>query len=111
VADPTLATDRFAALVDALSGEPGVALGHGRRGFGSGTLMVGGRIFAMVADDRLVVKLAAGRVATLIATGRGHPFGAGKLVPLREWTGLDESAGDWAELAREALAFVRSSRA
>ena len=111
MADPALAAHRFAAVVDALVGEPGVALGHGRRGFGSGTLTVEGRIFAMVADGRLVVKLPAARVATVIATGRGHPFGAGKLVPLREWTGLDDTADDWAELAREALAFVRPSGA
>ena len=105
------AHERFGALVEALSPEPGVTLGHGRRGFGSGTLTVDGRIFAMVANDRLVLKLPAARVTALIAAGRGHPFSAGKAVPLKEWTGLDDATADWAELAREALVFVRSSRA
>ena len=109
--EPGLASDRLAALATELSGEHDVALGHRKGGFGAGTLMVGGRIFAMAADGRLVLKLSAARVAALISAGRGHPFAAGKVIPLREWVGLDDAADDWFELAREALAFVRSSRA
>ena len=100
--------DRLAELAAALLDEPDVTLGSGRRGFGSGTLMAGGRIFAMVSDDRLVLKLPAPRVAALISAGRGEPFRAGKANPLREWVALGADAGDWLDLGREALAFVRS---
>ena len=73
---------RLRTLAVELDGEPGVGLGAGR-GFGAGTLMFDGRIFAMVSDDRLVLKLPARRVAELLAAGRGQPFTAGKMRPLR----------------------------
>ena len=106
VAAPS-ADERLGALAAKLGGEPGVSFGE-RKGFGAGTLMVNGRIFAMVSEGRLILRLRAARVAELIAAGRGHPFSAGKPRPLREWVGLDPAGKDWLELAREALAFVRA---
>ena len=98
--------DRLAALAAELSDEPDVTLGQGRRGFGAGTLMVGGRIFALVSDGQLVLKLPAGRVSALIAAGRGLPWSAGKAVPLREWVAVADDEPAWLDLANEALAFV-----
>ena len=99
---------RFAYLVRALAGEPGVEVGAGRRGFGSGTLQVGGRIFAMISHGRLVLKLPSERVAALIATGTGAPFDAGKGTPLAEWVCLDDADdATWRDVAREAVQFVR----
>ena len=67
---------------------------------------MGGKIFAMLPHNALVVKLPAERVAALIDAGDGEPFGVGKRV-MREWVtirGVDDAA--WAALADEALAFV-----
>jgi hypothetical protein len=98
---------RFANLVRALADEPGVDVG-GRRGFGRGTLQVGGRIFAMASHDRLVLKLPRERVAALIAAGAGGPFDAGKGKPLAEWLALDDADdATLLDLAREAATFVR----
>jgi hypothetical protein len=99
--------DRLAALAVELSDAPNVTLGHGRRGFGAGTLMVNDRIFALVSDGSLVLKLPAGRVSDLIAEGRGLPWSAGKAAPLREWVAIADHEPAWLDLANEALAFVR----
>jgi TfoX-like protein len=106
----TTGADRFDALAVAFADEPGVSVGQGRRGFGSGTLMVDGRIFALVNDGRLVLKLPAPRVAALIAEGVGVPFTAGKATPLREWVGLPDATPGWLELASESVAFVAARR-
>ena len=105
------AAARFAALVDALAGEPDVTPPDtaGPRRFGSRALKVDGAAFAMVVRDALVLKLPEDRVAALLADGRGGPFG-GRARPYREWVALadGEPATDL-PLAREALDFVRSS--
>ena len=99
---------RFTALVEHFAARPGVTPPEpGRRAFGASALKVGGSIFAMLQDGRLVVKLPAQRVAKLIADGDGEPFGAGKGRPMREWVAVpyaDEAR--WRALAEEALAFV-----
>lgn len=98
---------RFANLARTLADRPGVELAAGRRGFGRGTLQVGGRIFAMISHDRLVLKLPRKQVAELIATGAGSPFDAGKGRPLAEWLALGEADDTrWHDLAREAADFV-----
>jgi hypothetical protein len=98
--------DRLAALAARLSDRPDVTLGQGRRGFGSGTLMVNGRIFALVSDGRLVLKLPGARVSALIAEARGLPWSAGKATPLREWVAIPEEEPAWLDLANESSAFV-----
>jgi TfoX N-terminal domain len=98
--------DRLAALAVRLSDRADVTLGHGRRGFGAGTLMIDGRIFALVSDGRLVLKLPAARVSTLIAEARGLPWAAGKATPLREWVAIPEEEPAWLDLANESLTFV-----
>lgn len=100
--------DRYADLVSVLTRHDDVDPPGPGRGFGSGALTVGGSIFAMLPDDRLVVKLPAARVTELIESGDGRPFTAGKDKPMREWV---EVVGDdvttWTVLAEEARAFVR----
>ena len=101
--------DLFASLVASLAGEPGVEPpGDGsRRAFGSTALKVDGAIFAMLTRGDLVVKLPEDRVAALVASGVGAPFGTGGRRPMREWlTVTSDDPATCAALAREALAFV-----
>jgi hypothetical protein len=107
------ADEGFADLVKALGDKPGVTEpeppGSARR-FGSSALRVNGRIFAMVSHGQLVLKLPAGRVAQLIASGAGGTYDAGKGRPMKEWVSLEPARqADWLDLAAEAMEFVRSS--
>jgi TfoX/Sxy family transcriptional regulator of competence genes len=99
--------ERFDDLVGELVGLPGVTPPGQGKGFGSAGLRAGGKIFAMLAHERLVVKLPAVRVDELVEAGEGVRFDANKRVPMKEWLSLDpESRLSWQQLAREALAFV-----
>jgi hypothetical protein len=100
----TSPAERFGALASALLDEPGVALSESR-GFARDSLMVGGKLFAAVRGEVLLLKLPAERVAALIASGEGAPFDANKGKPMKEWV-LARMSADWDALAREALAFV-----
>jgi hypothetical protein len=101
--------DRYAALAEALADLPDPPA-HGT-GFGSTALKTGGRIFAMLSHDHLIVKLPASRVAALIASGAGGPFDANKGRPMKEWlTVHSASLEEWLPLAREAHAFVAGQR-
>lgn len=99
----------YAAIVEALLNEADVTDGSSeQRGFGSSELKVGGKIFAMLSKDRLVVKLPRRRVDALIAAGAGDRFDPrrdGRLM--KEWVTIPATAQDqWLPLAREALRFV-----
>ena len=102
--------DEFDRLAAAFADRAGVTIGEGR-GFGSGTLQAGGRIFAMRNAAGLALKLPAARVTALRAAGDGLPFDAGKGRPMKEWVVIPwRSDAGWLVLADEALAFVGSSR-
>jgi hypothetical protein len=101
--------DRFATLVEAFAGEPGVTLPHesGSRAFGSSALKVNGSIFAMLTRGQLVVKLPRERVSALIHDGIGDSFDAGKGTPMKEWlTVVGDDQNTWLALAHEGLNFV-----
>ena len=105
--------ERFAALAEAFRGKSGVTLpgSTGSKGFGSATLRVNNKIFAMLASGTLVLKLPQARVDAMVASDAGSPFDGGKGKPMKEWVcvrpGDDQ---DWAALAREAMEFVASKR-
>ncbi|WP_085970007.1 MmcQ/YjbR family DNA-binding protein [Beutenbergia cavernae] len=107
-----MSSERFAEVAGAFDGRPGVALPEdGDRHFGMGTLRVDRRIFAMLHDDALVLKLPASRVAELVGDGVGTSFGsANRGKPLREWVTITDPTADWEALAEEAYAFVRALR-
>ena len=105
---------RFAAIVESLRRSDGVTppeeTRSGRR-FGAAALKVNGKIFAMLVQDRLVVKLPRQHVDALIAAGDGDRFVPGHGRPMKEWVAVGPaSASDWLPLAREALAFVAANR-
>ncbi|MDP9363031.1 MAG: TfoX/Sxy family protein [Chloroflexota bacterium] len=112
---PTDPTDRYADLVAAFRSEAGVTSDfddpRGRRRFGASTLKVHGKIFAMLVNDRLVVKLPRERVDALVAAGDGERFGPRPGRVMKEWVNLDPaSAIEWPPLAGEAMAFVAGKR-
>ena len=104
--------ERFAEVVLALVGEPGVTppAADGRTGgkFGASGLKAGGKIFAMLSSrQEFVVKLPAARVQALVAAGLGQRFDPGHSRQMKEWLALDPASdADWLPLAREALEFV-----
>ena len=101
--------ERYASLVARFAGERGVTHDDGAsRSFGAGTLKTGGKIFAMLVNGALVLKLPKSRVDALVNAGTGTRFDANKGKPMKEWVVLEasHSDADWLELAREAKAFV-----
>ena len=102
--------ERYNALVSRLRGYPGVDTGG--KGFGAAALKLHGKIFAMLAQGRLVVKLPERRVDALIVRGQGDRFDPrrdGRLM--KEWLVLDPaSSEDWLALAQEAMEFAVKAR-
>ena len=77
------------------------------RMMGSEGLKTGGKFFAMVSKDELVVKLPRERVDELVAAGAGHRFDPGHGRLMKEWVAL--RPGDEEECATymtEAREFV-----
>jgi hypothetical protein len=100
-------SELFSALSAEYSGITGVGVPErGSRGFGSQALKVNKRIFAMLVDGRLVVKLPRARVTELIETGHGQPFDGGKGTPMKEWVSLTGDEAECRALVVEAQAFV-----
>jgi hypothetical protein len=113
MSSPPTPDERYAALVEALRGTPGVTapanLAAPGKKFGDAGLKTGGKIFAMLAQGRLVVKLPRPRVDALVAAGSGERFEPGHGRVMKEWLSLDPAAKEeWLPLAREALEFVAS---
>ena len=81
-----------------------------QRRFGSNGLKFKGRLFAMIAGERLVVKLPRRRVEELVASKDGVRFDPrhdGRVM--KEWLSLNPKSGiDWLALAEEALEFAGS---
>jgi len=81
-------------------------------GFGSNPgLRVGSKIFAMLRNSDLVVKLPKQRVEQLVASGAGARFDPrhdGRLM--KQWVTIPmRHRRDWDQLASEALQFVGSA--
>lgn len=51
-------------------------------------LKSGGKFFALVVDEELVVKIPAERVEELLSTDAGRSFASGRGRPMREWVRL-----------------------
>jgi hypothetical protein len=92
---------KFAPIVRAFAKES-----RGSRKFGSNALKVEGRIFAMFAQGKLVVKLPKERVDELIAQD-GERFDPGHGRLMKEWVGIDSDGADWLDLVKEAHRYVK----
>ncbi len=97
----------------ALRLQPGVTVAEpaaagGVRRFGSNSLRVNDKIFAMVAArGRFVVKLPERRVDEIIASGRGEPFDPTGQRRMKQWVAMAPgTAREWIALADEAMTFV-----
>lgn len=103
---------RFEQLIARYGTDPSVTppSATGGRTFGASALKVDGKIFAMLCKGELVVKLPRQRVAELLASAFGMPFGSGNGRAMKEWIAIAPSrAGQWVELAEEARQFVAAS--
>lgn len=94
----------FEAVAATLLPDPDVEEGTG---FGTNPgLRVRGKIFAILHDGELVLKLPADRCAELVEAGRGRAFEIGRRK-MREWISLGEvDEQEWLRLSREARAYV-----
>jgi len=82
-----------------------------QRAFGSTSLKTGGKIFAMLLKERLVVKLPTARVEELVAEGVGERFDPGHGRIQKEWLSAHGSDPErWHALATESEAFVARRR-
>ena len=103
--------ERFAVLVEEFRGYPGVTLPmegpEAKQAFGTSALRLRNKIVAMLARERLVVKLPAARVDALVASGDGTHFDAGKGRPMKQWLSLEPASNvEWLPLVREAMAYA-----
>src|SRR5262245_46668261 len=104
--------EQYARLVEAFMSEPEVSLGvAGKKGSGASALRINTKIFAMLVNGKLVVKLPRQRVDALIAAGAGERFDPGHGRLMKEWIALEPSTETaWLTLAREAHTFVTTQR-
>ena len=98
----------YQKVVAAHAGDEGVTQA---KMFGSPGLRTGGKVFACLWKDKLVVKLPAARVDALVATGKAARFDPGMGRQMKEWAEVDPgSEKEWLGLAAESRAFVEASR-
>jgi hypothetical protein len=99
---------RFARLAEVFLDQPDITLSH-KKSFGSTSLCIKGKIFAMLVRGKFVVKLPQSRVDTLLAAGNSSRFFVGENRPMYEWVELAPTSDlAWQPLANEALMFVAS---
>ena len=101
---PTAAERAWTKIAEGEQGLPGVS---GGTGFGrSAGLRLHGKIYAMLVDGELVVKLPKARVDELVTKGGARRFGHGARV-MKEWVTLPgATARRWKALVAEAKGFV-----
>jgi hypothetical protein len=107
-------SERFDALLEAFATAPDITSPRddptAQGGFGSSALKVKRKIFAMLANDQLVVKLPKMRVDELVAAGAGARFDPrhdGR--EMKEWLIVAPGQEDkWLALAQDAMRHVAS---
>ncbi len=102
----TTAADAWLRIEESELRVAGVTAGTG---FGKAVgLRISGKIFAFPKDGELILKLPSSRVAELIESGAGRPWGPGAKV-MKEWVAVSGAASEvWAPLLAEGRTFVGS---
>lgn len=95
----------YSAVVSALLGDPKVTESQM---FGMPCVKIGGKAFAGLWKNNLVVKIGAPRVDQLLKSKAGRQFDpSGMKRPMKEWVMIKPaSSKQWIELAGEAKQFV-----
>ena len=98
----------FAPIVAAFARDRQVSR---KRMFSSDAVLnLDGKIFAMLVNDCLVVKLPKARVDELVERNRGKHFDPGHGRLMKEWLCVEPGALPWLELAKEAHAFAKGAK-
>ena len=103
---PTITSEeRYAAIVETLRHDD---IAHAEStSRATRHMRVNHRIFAMLDQGSLVVRLPRRRVDTLIASGDGVQFDPGHGRAMKDWVAVGEgSLEDWMSLVHEAKDFV-----
>jgi TfoX/Sxy family transcriptional regulator of competence genes len=79
--------------------------------FGSVSLKIQDKVFAMLVKGKFVVKLPKDRVAELVATAGAEYFDPGHGRLMKEWVALADQQERWIALAKEARDFVGAAGA
>ncbi len=90
---------QYAALAAEQLRYPDVSVG---RALSNDVLMVRGKIFGFLKDDRLVVKLPAPRITGLVEAGAATPFRSGGRI-MKEWAAVAAPTAPDGELWRTLL--------
>ncbi|HEV2317118.1 MAG TPA: hypothetical protein VGV89_06040 [Thermoplasmata archaeon] len=109
--DPDPAGSRFSQIARLVASGESADSAH-RKGFGTRSMFVGKKMFAVLdSNGDLVVKLSPVRVQELIGTKIGHPWHPGNGVPLKEYVAVPFAHQDhWEVLAREARLYMGGKR-
>jgi hypothetical protein len=107
-AGSALARDAFAELADRLLQEPGLQTGTG---FSTDPgLRSRGRLFAMLRNGALVVRLAPARANAIVEAGTGSRFYGSGDRRLEQWVAVPYGGPDsWTKPAHEALSYAREA--
>jgi hypothetical protein len=104
---PAALDPAYARVVNAFARDKAVTLPSPGKGFGSGGLKVGGKLFAMMSSKgNFVVKLPKERVDALVAADKGAYFDPGHGRLMKEWLEMKSGQAQWIKLAKEAREFV-----
>jgi hypothetical protein len=107
--DDRSTTEKYESLVEELIFNANVTRKK-KNGFGSG-LRFQNKVFAMLVNDKLVVKLPIPRINELVITGEGERYGYGDGRVTKEWVELEYISHErWMSLATEAMNFVASNK-
>ncbi|MCI4319176.1 MAG: MmcQ/YjbR family DNA-binding protein [Thermoplasmata archaeon] len=85
-----------------------VAISAHRKGFGTRSMFVGRKMFAVLdRTGELVVKLPPERVQELIHAKVGRGWSPGSGLPLKEYVAISLAhCAEWSRFAREARAYM-----